>query len=127
MGTSRDLLDLLQVVRRDLGLLIRDSDGAPVVEALNDKVVRLPGFVVPVEFDGTNVSEFLLVPYFGACIHTPPPPANQIVYVKSEKGVAVQGLFAAVNVTGKLKTLQTSSELAEAGYTMEAYEVVPYQ
>lgn len=108
-------------------LMEEARNSAPVVEDLNDKVVKLPGFVVPVEFDGSEVSEFLLVPYFGACIHVPPPPANQIVYVKSEKGLELQGLFAAVWVTGKMKTLHQSNELAEAGYTIEAYEVTPYQ
>lgn len=100
---------------------------APVVAELNDKLVRLPGFVVPLEFDGDSVSEFLLVPYFGACIHVPPPPSNQIVYVKSAEGVEVEGLFSAVHVTGRLKTVSVSSELADAGYTLQATEVTPYQ
>ena len=104
---------------------IRNS--APVVEALNGKLVKLPGFVVPLEFDGTEVSEFLLVPYFGACIHVPPPPANQIVYVKSQKKVPIDGLFDVVWVTGRLNTLRFNSDLGEAGYTLEASDVVPYE
>ena len=104
---------------------VRNS--APVVEELNGKLVRLPGFVVPLAFDGTDVDEFLLVPYFGACIHVPPPPANQIVYVKAREKLAVEGLFAAVWVTGRMKTEHASNDLAEAGYTLDAHEVKPYE
>ena len=100
---------------------------APVVEELNGKVVRLPGYVVPLEFDSTQVSEFLLVPYFGACIHVPPPPSNQIVYVKTQEKLAIRGMFDTVWVTGKLKTTRANSALAEAGYTMEAYKIIPYE
>ena len=57
-------------------------DEAPTVESLDGETVRIPGFVLPLEFDETSIKEFLLVPYFGACIHTPPPPANQVIHGK---------------------------------------------
>jgi len=102
-------------------------DNAPVVEELNNQQVRLPGYVVPLDFEGTEVSEFLLVPYFGACIHVPPPPANQIVYVKTENKLQIEGMFDPVWVTGKLKTVRASSELAQSGYSMDASAVTPYE
>lgn len=102
-------------------------DNAPVVEELDGKMVRLPGYVVPLEFEDTGVSKFLLVPYFGACIHVPPPPANQIVYVSSKKKLNIEGLFDAVWVTGRLSTVRASSELAESEYTMKAHQVMPYE
>jgi hypothetical protein len=102
-------------------------NSAPVVEALNGQRVRLPGYVVPLEFDATQVSEFLLVPYFGACIHTPPPPSNQIVYVKSQEEFKIDRLFAAVWVTGTLTTTQVDNELAGAGYTLDAQHIAPYE
>ena len=101
--------------------------GAPVVAELDGKVVKLPGFVVPLEFFDNQLSEFLLVPYFGACIHVPPPPANQVVYVKSDKPLDVGGMFDAVWVTGKMATTGTDNALAETGYTMQAYELEPYK
>ena len=64
---------------------------APVVHELDGQKVRLPGFVVPLDFEDTEISEFLLVPYFGACIHVPPPPSNQIVYVKTVAGYPLSG------------------------------------
>jgi hypothetical protein len=100
---------------------------APVVAELNGEIIRLPGYLLPLEFAETSVKEFLLVPYFGACIHVPPPPSNQIVFVKSEEPIDISGMFDAVWVTGKIKTVPVSSELAEAGYTMEAIQVDPYE
>ncbi|MGD9803163.1 MAG: DUF3299 domain-containing protein [Hyphomicrobiaceae bacterium] len=96
---------------------------APVVEALDGQRIKIGGYVVPLDFDATKVKEFLLVPFVGACIHVPPPPANQIVYVKSESGFDVKGSFDPVWVTGKLKATQTFTGLAETGYSLEAEKV----
>lgn len=96
---------------------------APVVEALDGKRVRIGGYVVALDFDATTITEFLLVPFVGACIHVPAPPSNQVIYVKSEKGFAVQGSFDPVYVTGVLKVISTSTGLADAGYTIEADKV----
>lgn len=102
-------------------------DEAPVVKALDGKKVKLPGFVVPIEGDGEAVSEFLLVPYYGACIHVPPPPANQTVYVVTgNEGAAVRKLFDTVWVTGILSAKSNRSDLANAGYTLRASKVEPY-
>ncbi len=103
-------------------------NAAPVVESLDGKRVKLPGFVVPIEGDGKTVSEFLLVPYYGACIHVPPPPANQTVYVKVPKGDAeIRQAFDTVWVTGTMSAKSFTSDLATAGYQIEAEEVTPYE
>jgi hypothetical protein len=103
-------------------------DAAPVVESLDGKRVKLPGFVVPIEGDGKKLSEFLLVPYYGACIHVPPPPANQTVYVKVPKADAkIREAFDTVWVTGVLSAKSFDSDLATAGYQLEAEEVAPYE
>ena len=62
----------------------RTGKVSPSLKALDGKLVKIPGYMVPLEDDSEVVSEFLLVPYVGACIHTPPPPPNQIVQVKYE-------------------------------------------
>ena len=101
---------------------------APVVESLDGKRVKIPGFVVPIEGDGKKLSEFLLVPYYGACIHVPPPPANQTVYVRVPKGGAqIRKAFDAVWITGTLSAKSFDSDLATAGYQLEAEEVTPYE
>lgn len=100
---------------------------APVVAALHGKLVKLPGYVIPLEGDGKNVKEFLLVPYFGACIHTPPPPSNQIVYVNANKAkTKTYRMFDTVMITGTLTTTGTATSIAAAGYTIEATKVEAY-
>jgi hypothetical protein len=94
-----------------------------VVHDLSGKRVKLGGYVVPLDFDATHVTEFLLVPYVGACIHVPPPPANQIVYVKLDKGFSLKGLFAPVSVTGTMTADFTPTGLADTGYSIAADSV----
>lgn len=96
------------------------SEPPKVVEALDGKLVRIGGYVVPLDFDATTVKEFLLVPFVGACVHVPPPPANQIIYVKTAEGFKLSGLFDPVYVTGVLRTKVTFTGLAQTGYSLEA-------
>ena len=100
------------------------AGGLPaVVTDLDGKRVRIGGYVVPLDFEATNVKEFLLVPFVGACIHVPPPPPNQIIYVKTAKGFDVAGSFDPVYVTGTLKVASQYTGLAETGYTIDADKV----
>ena len=71
----------------------------------------MPGYLLPLEFDGTAVTEFLLVPYVGACIHTPPPPPNQIVHVHAEPGFETEELYMPVWVTGQMSTEGSTENL----------------
>lgn len=102
-------------------------ENAPIVEDLDGMLIRIPGFVVPLEGDGVKVSEFLLVPYYGACIHVPPPPANQTVFVTVPAADAViREAFDTVWVTGRLSAKPLTTDLATAGYQIEASLVEPY-
>ena len=109
--------------------------GRSVNPLLNGQIVRLPGYLLPLEFSGKQVSEFLLVPWVGACIHTPPPPPNQIVHVKPEKPVAMSGMFEAVWVTGQMTTGAIKKSLSlvdgsadiDVGYSMRASLVEAYK
>ena len=68
------------------------------------------------------------MPYFGACIHVPPPPSNQIIYVRFEPGTKVENLYDAIWVTGKLAIeVTTAHELASSGYSLEAFVIEPYE
>ncbi len=99
-----------------------------VNQQLDGAGVRIPGFIVPLDVgkDGL-VSEFFLVPYFGACIHVPPPPPNQIVYVKVDKGIALDSIYEAYWVTGKLKVAKKSTQLGAAAYSLAATKVEIYK
>jgi hypothetical protein len=100
---------------------------APIVPELNNQRVKIPGYIVPLDFDGqTELSEFLLVPYYGACIHTPPPPANQVVHAISESTVTVENTYNPVWAVGTLKTQTVHSNLAEAGYKIDIEFIEPY-
>ncbi|KAF1053228.1 MAG: hypothetical protein GAK43_01515 [Stenotrophomonas maltophilia] len=101
---------------------------APVVKALDGQEVKLPGYVVPLDVSADGeVSEFLLVPYYGACIHVPPPPSNQIVYVRGAKGVKMDELYQPFWVQGHLQVKAVASDLAQAGYQMQASQIAPYE
>ncbi len=97
-----------------------ELDAAPVVENLDGQIVRIPGFIVPLEIDKTSLREFLLVPYFGACTHTPPPPANQIIFSEMKGEYQPEDIFQPVWITGKLKTGRFQSQLNETGVTQAA-------
>lgn len=92
----------------------------------NGKTVRIPGFIVPLEQDSDGVTAFILVPFVGACIHVPPPPANQLVFVTTKRPYESSGMFEAVTVTGLFGTSALSTELGDIGYALAADRIVPY-
>ena len=97
-------------------------------KSLDGAVVRLPGFIVPLNArqDGV-VNEFLLVPYFGSCIHVPPPPPNQLVYVRMARRTTLQSIYDAYWITGKLHLLTTTTRLGSAAYELSAEKIELYQ
>lgn len=85
--------------------------GAIVRDDLNGKTVQIDGFLLPLEFSEEGETEFLLVPYVGACIHVPPPPPNQIALVSLDEKFQVSEIFAPVRITGTLQTKAASAKL----------------
>ncbi len=108
------------------GSMSQVEPNAPLKESLNGTLAKIPGFVVPLEGDLDNITEFLLVPYFGACIHVPPPPSNQIVYVRMKQGISVLNISDPVWITGKLSTEGWVGDIASVGYTMDGNEIEPF-
>jgi hypothetical protein len=101
-------------------------DNAPVNSAMVGQAVRIPGFVVPLEDSKEGLKEFLLVPYFGACIHSPPPPSNQIIDVVPRTPARGVRSMDAVWISGVLATTRTDSYMGAASYRIEAVSVTPY-
>lgn len=94
----------------------------------NNQLVRLPGFIVPLEFDDNQVvTRFFFVPFFGACIHVPPPPPNQIIYSKFDKGIQLEVLYDPFWIQGKLITELIENDVAKSAYTMEVDLIEPYE
>ena len=98
-----------------------------VVAEMDGKAIRLPGFVVPIEHnDDQTITQFFLVPYFGACIHMPPPPPNQIVLVNYPQGVKFNSIYEPIWVSGVVKTSIQQNDLATAAYVMELVQFEAY-
>lgn len=125
-----------QISSQLLGALENSADdryqqaltSAKVKPEYDQRPIRLPGFIVPVEMNEEQlVTEFFLVPFFGACIHYPPPPPNQIIYVTSKEGVAQQNLYDPYWVEGTLTTSITENEVAVSAYSMAADNIELYE
>ncbi|WP_146347850.1 DUF3299 domain-containing protein [Phaeobacter marinintestinus] len=104
-----------------------DENAAKLNMELDGLVVRMPGYIVPLELEGSSTTVFLLVPYVGACVHVPPPPPNQLVLVTSEIAWPSDSMWDAVWVTGKLLAKSSTTEIAEAGYHMTADSIERYE
>ena len=98
-----------------------------VNEALDGALIRIPGFVVPLEFDEEQtISQFFLVPYFGACLHMPPPPPNQIILVNAPKGIQMSALYDPFWIEGQLSTSFQENDMATSAYAMQLQRIEPY-
>ncbi|WP_380056764.1 DUF3299 domain-containing protein [Falsihalocynthiibacter sp. SS001] len=106
---------------------IYDANGEKMNEELNGAYVKLPGFIIPFDTSSEGVTNFMLVPYVGACIHTPPPPANQLVMVDTVKPWPGDELWDPVWVIGTMSTKLQSTTIAEVGYSMVADEIEVYE
>lgn len=96
--------------------------------ALEGKEVRIPGFVVPLELDATGkATEFFLVPYFGACIHVPPPSPNQMVYVRIRSGLQLDSMYSAYWISGRMALRKHRTGLGAAAYTLTATAIEEYR
>ena len=104
-----------------------DENGSELIEALDGETVSLEGYLVPLDFEATEAKAFVLVPYMGACIHVPPPPPNQIVFIEYEDGVPMEALeeniWTPFRVTGNLRAAPARTELADVGYQMSASSI----
>jgi uncharacterized protein len=109
-----------------LSKLRKEWDQAPATTSFDGQRIRIPGFVVPLDVNAQQTRELLLVPYFGACIHSPPPPANQIIYIQLEKSTPLESM-ATVWAQGILRAQRGSHGETVAGYTLSNAELSPYQ
>ncbi len=98
------------------------------VEKMDGAKGKLPGYIVPLQTDARNrVTEFFLVPYYGACIHVPPPPGNQIVYVKPEQPIENVEIWNPYWIEGTMRIQPQSNDVASASYSFDATRILPYQ
>lgn len=121
--------DLMSIVQEGSEFDTMDQIGTyNVVAALDGQTIRLPGYVVPLDFNAdSEYNQFLLVPYFGACLHTPPPPPNQIVFVKSDPAMKISNIYEPVWVEGVMKTGKFGSDLGNSAYELTLAKLDPYE
>ncbi len=100
---------------------------APTEPSVDGKPIRLPGYVVSLDGEGEAIREFLLVPYFGACIHVPPPPSNQVVHVRTGKPLEGLRTMDTVWISGIMRVEHAETGMGDAGYAINAVRVEPYQ
>lgn len=136
LGNQTQLSDLGRTRNPDPATIAEGSDldvmpqigTFNTVADLNNVKVRIPAYVVPLEFNAKkSYREFLLVPYYGACLHTPPPPPNQIIYVKSESAVTIKDIWQPVWAQGTLTTDRHENGVGNAAYTMLLAKLEPYE
>ena len=106
----------------------RTGEMPETLKKLNGQQVRVPGFMVPLEDYEQKVSEFILVPYFGACIHVPPPPPNQMAHVLMQKNQKIDvNLWDPVWVVGTLKIENVDSPYGAVGFQLSAEKISKYE
>jgi uncharacterized protein len=110
-----------------LAAIRAEWDNAPLNTDLKGQSVRLPGFVVVLESDAKGIHEFLLVPYFGACVHVPPPPLNQLIHVRPQTPLPRDLTMSPVWVEGVLEVQRIDTTMGNAGYQLKASRVWPYE
>ncbi|MEL6505817.1 MAG: DUF3299 domain-containing protein [Pseudomonadota bacterium] len=122
-GNAEDLELFLQDVR---AMREFQPEGDEINVILHGTEIKLAGYVTPVGFDEESITEFLFVPYMGACIHVPPPAPNQIIYAKDVKGLKLEQMYDPVYLTGTLTAKAVKTMVADIGYSLEGGTVTPY-
>jgi hypothetical protein len=112
--------------RNDLWFPEFDAIATKLNPALDGAYIKMPGFIIPIDISTKGVTSFVLVPYVGACLHTPPPPPNQLVFVNAVTPWPSDNLWDAVWVTGRIEHDIKTTEVAETGYLMKADSMEVY-
>ena len=114
-------------VEEALEIFLQRWNQAPANPGMHGQIVKLAGYVAPLDYDEVaELKEFLLVPYFGACIHVPPPPANQIVYIRLDSALKGVESMDAVWVYGEILLEKKETDMGSAGYSMKVDKVELY-
>lgn len=106
--------------RNDVWRPVFDANATKLNPALDGAYIKMPGFIIPIDVNKHGVASFVLVPYVGACLHVPPPPPNQLVFVTAETPWPNEDLWEAVWVTGQMQHDIQSTDVAETGYALTA-------
>ncbi|MDB2369016.1 DUF3299 domain-containing protein [Octadecabacter sp.] len=112
--------------RNDIWRPVFDENATKLNASLDGAYIKMPGFIIPIDLSTEGVTSFVLVPYVGACLHMPPPPPNQLVFVTTDTPWQGGELWEAVWVTGQMSHEIQTTEVAETGYLLSADEMEVY-
>ena len=99
-----------------------------VIQGFDGKAIRIPGFIVPLaQNEDKEVTRFFIVPYFGACLHMPPPPPNQILYVESEQGITLENLYDPYWFEGIVSIEQKVDAMGTSAYSLSLDNYALYE
>lgn len=125
---SGALVDATEVDWRTLGDLdYITGEATPNLKSLDGKMVKIPGFMVPLEDEQKAVKTFLLVPSPQACIHVPPPPPNQMVLIEMDASRDAKVEFGPIWVYGTLKLHSKRHLYGESSFQMVGVAIEPYR
>ena len=127
IGKMGFLIDGSEAADDAMRALRQKWDNAPIDPGHIDQAIRIAGYVVRLDAERKAIREFLLVPYFGACIHLPPPPANQIILVRLARPASGFASMDTVWVEGVLREARVDSGMAVSGYALDADRIRPYE
>lgn len=113
--------------RNDIWRPIFDANATKLNPVLDGAYIKMPGYIIPIDLSTKGVTSFVLVPYVGACLHTPPPPPNQLVFVTTQTPWPSEALWDAVWVTGLMQHEIQSTEVADTGYVLKADQMEVYE
>ncbi len=103
-----------------------DQNATKFNETLANTPVKIPGYILPLELNEDGITEFILVPYIGACVHVPPPPPNQLIFVRTQQPWPTDSMWDAVWLSGTLETELQDLGIAETGYQITADKIEVY-
>lgn len=130
-GSEQDDLDVFKegdVEDPETSRYLQALSSSRVIGEFDQKAIRIPGFIVPLTSNAEqNVTEFFIVPYFGACLHMPPPPPNQIIYSTSAQGIKLDSLYEPFWFEGKLIIDSIENSVASSAYRLQLDTVKPYE
>lgn len=112
---------------KDTWLPVFDDNATKLNKKLHGAYVKMPGYMLPIDLSAAGVTSFIMVPYAGACVHTPPPPANQLVFVECKEPWQSESMWDPVWVTGRMRHELQYTSVADIGYAMEAELIEAYE
>ena len=97
------------------------------VSGFEKQMVSISGFIVPIDFYADKtVKNLFLVPYFGACIHFPPPPPNQIIFIQLEAGLQDVDITQAYTLVGEINLGLFEDPMGTSAYTLDVVSIIEF-